>query len=294
MVTTEEPLANLLFEYPGADLILRSHDSHHFRVPTSYIVNSSPVLDELIPKAQDPSDNAEDEPSLSVVQLPESGAILHSLLTFIFPVTPFLPSTTEKTMELLYVAQKYQMVSVLSHIRGSIARQNPSPTQQDTALRIYTLARRYGLRQEALQAAQTILKYPMNIEDLVDRLDVMSGTSLYELWKYYEEVRAILALDLTVFKTSGAQGTLMGLYCVAFSSSEILRWLEDYITSIGCAPSHFDLIEFHAALARHIKDEAGNNQCACVSIPGQTIRNAWEALGSVVRSSFNEVSIIEV
>lgn len=31
--TTDEPLVNLLFDYPGADVILRSQDAHHFRVP---------------------------------------------------------------------------------------------------------------------------------------------------------------------------------------------------------------------------------------------------------------------
>jgi hypothetical protein len=293
MVISEEPLANLLFEYSGADLILRSHDSHHFRVPRSYIINSSPVLEALIPKAPDPSGDAQDGPSLALIQLPESGAILHSLLTFIFPVTPFLPSTTEKTMELLSVAQKYQMVSALSHIRGSFARQNPPPTQQDSALQIFTLAHKYGLRQEALQAVQTILKYPMNIEDLGDKLYVISGTALYELWKYYEEARAILATKLMEFKTSGAHGTLTGLYCVAFSPSAIPRWLDDYIASIGDASNHFDLIEFYAALACHIKDEAGKHRCACVSISTQTIRNFWEALASVVHNSFKEVSMIE-
>jgi BTB/POZ domain len=289
----EEPLANLLFEYPGADLILRSHDSHHFRVLRSYIINSSPVLEALLQKAPDPCDEPQDELSLSLLQLPESGAILHSLLTFIFPVTPFLPSTTEKTMELLSVAQKYQMVSALSHIQGSIARQNPPSTEQDSALRVYTLAQRYGLRQEALQAAQTILKYPMNIEDLGDKLYVVPGTSLYELWRYYEEARAILASNLTEFKTSGAHdpGTL---YCVASGPSAVPRWLDDYITSIGDAPHHFDLIEFHAALARHIKDEGGNHRCACVSISPRTIRNFWEALASVVRNSFNEVRMIQL
>ena len=37
--TPEEPPADLLFgpsfEYPGADIILRSRDSHNFRVPKS-------------------------------------------------------------------------------------------------------------------------------------------------------------------------------------------------------------------------------------------------------------------
>jgi len=40
----DEPLANLLFKYPGADIILCSHDSHHFLVPKSFIVNNSPIL----------------------------------------------------------------------------------------------------------------------------------------------------------------------------------------------------------------------------------------------------------
>lgn len=111
MLTSDQPLENFLFEYHGADLILRSHDSHHFRVPKSYIINSSPVLDELIQKALDPPNDAHGDASLPVIQLLESGAILHGLLTFIFPVTPIVPSTSEKAMELLSVAQKYHMVA---------------------------------------------------------------------------------------------------------------------------------------------------------------------------------------
>src|SRR5579863_3354 len=123
-LTSDEPLGseNLLSNYPGADIILRSRDCHHFRIPKSYVVNSSPILEKVIQEAQDPPDDAQGEAPLPVVQLSEDGAILHSLLTFIFPVTPLVPSTTETTMELLFVAQKYQMVSTLVHIRASIAR----------------------------------------------------------------------------------------------------------------------------------------------------------------------------
>src|SRR5579863_9962973 len=99
MSTSDETLADLLsepsFEYPGADVILRSPDSHHFRVPKLYIVNSSPVLDELIRKTLGSLDDEHGEASLPVVKLPESGAIIHSLLTFVFPVHPLVPSTTE-------------------------------------------------------------------------------------------------------------------------------------------------------------------------------------------------------
>ena len=291
MSSPDEVLAHLLFEFPGADIILRSRDSHHFRVPKSYIVNSSLVLSEFIRTAPDLSDDSRSEVSLPVVQLPESGEILHSLFTFIFPVTPLVPSTTEKAMELLSVAQRYQMDSILAHIRGIIARQNPPSTQRDAALHTYSLAQKYGLHQEALEAAQAILKYPMNIENLEDKLDMMPGAALYELWHYYENVRPILLSDLTGFRMSGGRGTLTGLSCVASGSSQIPRWLDDYIESIGHAPNLFDFVEFNTSLTCHTRD---NPTCACALIPNQTIRNFWEALTSVFRGSLEEVSVIDL
>ena len=293
MPTSDGPLPNLLFEYRGADFVLRSHDSHHFRIPKSYIVNSSPVLEKLIGRALDSPNEAHGEAVLPVVPLPESGAILHSLLTFVFPVTPFLPLTTEKVIELLSVAQRYQMVSVLAHIRLSITQQNPPSNRMDSALHTYSLAHKYGVHQETLQAAQTILKYPVTIEDLEDKLDVMQGMSLYELWKYYEKAQAILALDLTELRTStsGISSALGGLRCSASGSSQIPRWLDDYIKSIGNAPHFFDFVAFNMALARHMRDGRG---CSCTSMSNQTIHNVWDALAPVVLSSFEKVSEFNV
>jgi hypothetical protein len=288
MTLPDKALKNLLFEFPGADIILRSRDSHHFRVPKSYIINCSVVLNEFIRRASKPTDDSHGEVSLPMVQLSERGETLHSLFTFIFPVTPLVPPTTEKVMELLSVAKTYQMDSILAHIRGIIARKNPPSTQRDAALRTYSLAQKYGLHEEALQAAQAILKYPMKIEDLEDKLDMMPGAALYELWNYYANVLPILVSDLTEFRMSGARGTLTGLSCVEFGSSQIPRWLDDYIESIGHAPNLFDFLEFNTALARHLRD---NNQCACASIPSQTIRNFWEDLTSVFRGSLEEVSV---
>ena len=128
-------------------------------------------------------------------------------------------------MELLSVAQKYQMVSVLAHIRLIIAQQNPPSADQVTALRVYSLTQKYGLRQEGLQAARNILKYPINIENLGDRLDIMPASSLHELWKYSEKVRSILASDLMEFRISGACETLTDLDCIGLSPSEIPRGL---------------------------------------------------------------------
>jgi hypothetical protein len=277
-------------------------------VPKTAIVNNSPILGEII---RDSSGDVNAEASLPMVRLPRSGKILHCLLTFIFPVTPLIPSTPEEIMELLSVAQKYQMEPALTHIRGSISRRNSLPTRRlEPALHIYALAQKYGLRPEALQAARAILKYPMTIEDLDNRLDIMSGASLYELWKYHERVLGILASDLTEFRVSGARGTMTGLRCEKYGPQDIPLWLDQYIESIGKAP---DLFEFNTAMARHRNRQSetgtGNDVqgldsglehwngdealCQCAIIPSQTLRDFWEALASVVRGSFEKVSLAD-
>jgi hypothetical protein len=292
--TVDEPLANTPFDYPGADIILRSQDSHHFQVPKTFITNNSPVLGELIRRTLGaPSDTNAGVP-LPVVQLPDSGKFLHYLLTFIFPVTPAIPLTHEGAMELLSVAQKYQMGTVLIHIRGSIARQNPMPTHLEPALRIYYLAQKYGLRPEALQTARNILQHSMTVENFDNMLDCMPGSFLYELLKYYERVRAILASDLTEFRGSAAHGTIRGLRCTARSSSQIPSWIDDYVESIGRTPNLFDLVEFNAVMSSHIKATAALNTCECASIPSQTIRKFWEALKTVVHGSYDRVSIVNI
>lgn len=287
----DESLANILFDYPGADVILRSRDSYHFRVPKIFIENSSPVLSELIRNALDLTSAANIEAPLPVVPLPKSGENIHRLLTFIFPVIPLLPPTPEEVLELLSDAQAYQMGSVLSRIRDRIARSHPLPTHLKPALRIYSIAQQYGLRLEALQTARTTLNYSMTIESLDNMLDIMPGASLYELWKYHERVRTTLAFDLTEFRESGARGTMTGVSCLHHSSSQIPLWLDQYIGSIGNAPNLFDFVEFNVAMTRHIK-YTKRRRCGCADIPGQSIRDFWEALASVVRNGFDKVSVI--
>jgi hypothetical protein len=227
-----------------------------------------------------------------------------------------MPSTLEEVMELLSVAQKYQMGTALSHIRASVAQQYPPPTRLEPVLRIYALAQKYGLRQEALKTARTIviLKYPMTIDGFNDKLDIVPGASLYELWKYHERVRAVLASDLEEFRESGAHGTITGLKCTELSSSEIPRWLDQYMESIAITPHLFDFAELYTAmahhledksmaitphvsdlaefLARHSKDNYKRTICKCASIPSQTIRQFWEALVSVVHGSFGKVIVV--
>jgi hypothetical protein len=134
---------------PDADIILRSCDLQDFRVLKLDIIRSSPVLGDLILRSStidssDSSTSARAE-GLPCIQLPENGDILSSLLTFVLPVPPILPPTTEQTMELLSVAQKYEMNHVLAHIRGAAALQDPPFIRTETAFHISPLPRGMGL-----------------------------------------------------------------------------------------------------------------------------------------------------
>jgi hypothetical protein len=304
---------NLLFDYPEADVILRSRDSYEFRVLKIYIVHSSPVLGEKVlvppipqPKPTSPtiavesdvdSEDAANAFQVPVVQLPIDGAILFSLLTYIFPVPPVLPSAVEQVMELLSVAQMYKMDVVLTHIRNHIAQQEPPFIREETAFLIYSLSQKHALRTEALQAARCTLSFSsLTIQDLAEehQLDIMPGNFLYELWQYHQRVRSNLALDLDEFKKSTALTVRGDSICESLADSGLPHWLDSYISGIGTArvPAFLDLADFHTKLIEHIERQKLDGGCAsCSDMSGKEI---WKALTAVVHGSIVKVRVIYV
>ena len=285
----------LHFDYGGSDIILRSRDRHNFRLLKLYIELCSPVLRNLIQSDSNTSDasNCEEQEQLPVVKLQESKTTLYNLLTFIFPVTPILPPTTERIMELLAVAQKYQMDSVLSHIRGAIAQKDPPFIRPETAFHIYCLAQQHELYRESVQAARVTFRLPMVIEDLGDRLDStgMTGAYLHELRKHHERVRTDLRSALLDFRSFGFPDNVKSLLCRRPPSYHYTgvfpHWINDYVNSIAEAPHLFDPIDFKSAWARHI--QTSSTVCACASIPSVVIRSFWEALTVVVHTTIEKV-----
>jgi hypothetical protein len=305
---------NLLFDYPEADVILHSRDSYEFRVLKTYIVHSSPILGEkvLISPTPQPTPTSSTIPAESdvdsgpsaiahpVVELPIDGAILFSLLTYIFPVPPVLPSTVEQVMELLSVAQMYKMDVVLTHIRNHIAQQDPPFIREETAFLIYSLSQKHALRAEALQAARCTLSFSsLTIQDLAEehKLDMMPGAFLHELWKYHERVRSNLQSDLNEFEKSNALTILGELRCKPLADSGVPMWLHGYISNIGTAriPAFLDLADFYTELVKHIKLRLPDGGCAsCLDMLGTKIRVIWEALTAVVHRSIAKVRVIYV
>jgi BTB/POZ domain len=273
-----------ILDDPDADIILCSREHHKFRVLKLHVTKVSPVLNDLIQSAST-SHAANPTSPLPSVQLPDSGAILSSLLTFILPMLPVLPSTPGHTVVLLSTAQKYQMDSIMSRIRAMIALQTPPLIRRETAFQVYYLARMHGLRQEALQAARTTLTFPFTFEDLEDELEAIHGIYLHELWKYYKSVRTHLQSDLEAFRATG----MPALMCPPCGSNTVHGarvWLDSYVASIAESPALFDLTEFYACFSRHIIQR----RCSC-SLPNNAVRTFWTDLSNVVHSCMTKVSL---
>ena len=257
--------------------------------PATPVIPSRPSIPDKItvPNGEEP---------LPVVNIPESKEILYSLLTFIFPVTPALPPTPEKIMELLAVAQKYEMNSVLSHIRCAISRQDPPFLRLETAFHVYFLAQQYELHQEAVQAARVTLRLPMTIEGLGDKLDFaeMTGAYLHELWKYHKQVRNELKSALLEFRNSSLPNDVKTLRCtnLYYGNSSSPQWLYDYVNTVGETPHRFDLTEFENARTCHVQNtlsSTSSRACSCATMLSQVKRSFWEAFTAVVHRTIEKV-----
>jgi hypothetical protein len=310
---------------PRADIILRSSDSHDFRVQKLYVIDSSPLLAEQIMaatchgarlegephsinllakgeiratpcEATTVDGEIKDEPLLPVIQLPESHAMIYSLLTFVFPIIPILPPTIEQILELLSVAEKYEMTTALIRIRDSASRRDPPLICRESALQVYSLARKNGLLKEMLEAAEETLKSPMtSIQNLEEDLNIIPSVALYELWKYRQRVIENLGVSLS---TESFRSELCQILsdadqdCDDTSAAGIPLWLDRYFDSVLEDPACVDLTIFHLSLSYHISLlPVSPDRCdRCSTISNETIREFWTALTATVHESARKVS----
>ena len=302
----------LLLDYPEEAIILRSQDSYDFRVPKLYITHSSPILREKLLISPDPppgasvnfteSDVKESTgvaKGLQAVQLPVTSTILISLLTYIFPVPPILPSTTEQIMGLLSVAQMYKMEPVLTHIRNHIAQQNPPLIRKETAFSVYALAQQHGLRTEALQAARCTLSFStMIIEKLAEeeKLGLMPGAFLHELWKYHQRVRESLTSDIEEFLNK--LEILKDTNCF-LGDFDLPFWFECYVSDLGkqYEPFSLDFTRFNMRFVEHSRglNSKDREECAsCSNISQEVVCAIWDSFTAVVQGCIAKVSFARV
>ncbi len=311
-------LENLLLHCPEeGTVILRSQDCYKFRVPKLYIINSSPILrDEILisPNPQSGVSAISTRPGVEwstdtanvhqVVHLSVNSTILISLLSYIFPIPPILPSTTEQIMELLSVAQMYKMDVILTHIRNHIAQQQPPLIRKENAFSVYALAQKYGLRKETLQAARCILGFSyLTIKALAeeDLLGLMPCAFLHELWKYDQRFQSILRSDVEEFKSSSRFEELAIVKdssCISLTDSGIPYWLDSYLFVQGYINiSRFlDFNNFHSEYEDHYKGRYARmfEECSYCSELSEDLYEFWDALTAVVQGSMAKVTFLHI
>ena len=225
---------------------------------------------------------------LPVVQLPENHVIISSLLTFLFPVPPILPPR-EQILELLAVAQKYQASTPLARIRDCVAKLEPKFICSETALQVYSLAWEYGLREEALLAAEETLKGPMTLRVYNGKLNGISSAGLVELWKYrgrvIDNVNGNLGTDYCCRDTD-VYKILLDFDCKSVNDSGIPLWLCNYLDSILKGSACLDITTFYLTVCSHITYGCQK----CQPFPGKTTRELWDALAAVFNESIRRVS----
>ena len=182
--SSDTPFVPSCLDIPDADIILRSSDQVNFRVHKSVLALSSPFFKDLLLLPQPRDEEVVD--GLQVVQLSEDADLLYSLVSFLYPVTPVMPQagSYERVFALLAACQKYDMVSIQSHIRSEIKCGTfPSPVETE-AFSAYAIASSMHLVPEMENAARLTLGQPMTFESLGEGLRPFKGRALCDLVRY--------------------------------------------------------------------------------------------------------------
>ncbi|KAI0061933.1 hypothetical protein BV25DRAFT_716733 [Artomyces pyxidatus] len=257
------------FDSANADVIIRSSDLVDFRVFKTTLAQASPVFEDIfhhIPSALVGNviklDRTKD--GLPVICLPEGRAVVHSLLTSIFPVPVYVPTSFRALAPVLAAAQRYQMINGLSLLRICASASDTNLITQDNALEAYCVACYHGLAEEASTAAALTVNQSLALalEDFGEDIQLLSGPSIFALWNYHERIlkaarEGLLNLKATTSTSQLWQTTMAGSRhkCVAPGEDGTTpAWLIQCARAIAAGThkiSDFRLVHIKHALKSH-------------------------------------------
>lgn len=204
---------------PSGGVILRSSDAVEFKVYKNILALASPVFKDMfsLPQAPQTSSDASSESGqadgLPVVDLSEKSATLDMLLRIIYPVVPpaFKGVSSNGTVTdaaqlikcvepVLEAALKYDMRIVVKQLCSKLldasnqVRPDGTVVDDTLAVRVYVLACRFRLRDEACIAASAALRGRVR-GVFCDGLRSINAAHYFRLLEYHEKaVNAILPL----------------------------------------------------------------------------------------------------
>ena len=176
------------FQAPDADATLRSSDGKEFHVHKIILSLASPVFRGMFGLPQ-PTGSL---PQVPIVDVTESSDILQPFIQYLYPCSP--PKVPDVTMwsALYIVADKYQAEGVMDSLRNILPK-----LLETSPLRVYALASRWGLEEEARTASTRTLT-PDIINDFPQEdAELMGGVACQQLYLLHltrrEAARALIA-----------------------------------------------------------------------------------------------------
>ena len=182
-------MASYLFNFRDADLILRSgsqSEKHcqantvEFYIHRCVLSAASPFFEAMLSLPQPP--NGGDE-SLPVVPFTEEAAVLETLLTYIYPIPDPTVKTLDELVPVLDAARKYDLTVATDGLRKRLV--DPVFLKM-YPLRVYAIASRFELEEEATLAAKATLSTGLHGLPLHEDLKGMTAYSYHRLFLLHE------------------------------------------------------------------------------------------------------------
>ena len=176
-----------------ADVILRSQDNVDFRVIKLFLSYSSPFFKGMFDLPQSPLPSAPDsnemKDGLPIIIVSETSNTLDRLLRLCYPMAAvefLVPDNLEDIHLLLEATLKYEMERAEKQVRTWLIASHILDTDP---VRVFAIASRYNLREEATAAARASFNRPLLKRPYGPELELITGGQLYQLLQYHERCK---------------------------------------------------------------------------------------------------------
>ena len=175
------------FDDFDADVILRSSDNVDFKAFKLFLSFGSPFFKDVFSLPQSAGDGTETKDGRPVIQVSETAEILRVVLSMCYPMgavdQPALDKLEDVDM-LLDAAIKYGVERVEKRAREMLV----APQHlKESALRVFAIACRHRLNEEARAAARATLSGPIPDCSFGAELDLLPATKLFRLLQYHRD-----------------------------------------------------------------------------------------------------------
>jgi len=203
------------FDNPHADLILRSADGVNYRVMKAIMAEASPVFRDMLSLPQ-PGVTSEDHriatviDGTPVVQLTEKADTLDAVLRGCYPTSS--PEMKDLTLidNFLGAVIKYDMAFLIRDARKALW--TPEIQRRGEAMKVYVIACRYQLEEEARNAAKDTLRSPYLLP-YVPELENTTVLAYYRLLDYHRRATAAILSLFTKSSFDVIPSSLYPLIC---------------------------------------------------------------------------------